>query len=432
MNKYVTIQTIKAVKDGKVLGQEVLFQADREGLYNSEEMAAADTIAHFLMQNTDRLFQEGKTFITFTPSLILRNTPKMFDKESLVIQVEDNVIINPLALIQIKKYHSQGYVFALNGFQFSPKYFSCLEYVDYIKINIRNVERGSQEMISLSNVVGMVSGFGKKCIAMGVDTKESFELAQELNITYMEGSYISESSFTKYTKVEYLEGNFFQLVAEISKDEPDIDILESIFKRDTGLTYSLLKMVNSAYFALKKRISSIRQALVTMGISQLRQWVYLLSFNGNEEMSEPVKELLKTSLLRATFCSALSERIPQFPVSRSDAYLIGMFSTLEYLIDAPLSEVLEDIPVAEEVKEALISQEGICGQLYQMVMAHERVDWKTVKKLADEMGILPATMSQIYMNCVDEVNNIWKSLTTMSEVVEAEVGVEAEAANTNV
>lgn len=420
MNKYVTIQTIKGVKDGKVLGQEVLFQADREGLYNSEEMAAADTIAHFLMQNADRIFQEGKTFITFTPSLILRNTPKMFNKEALVIQVEDNVIINPLALIQIKKYHNEGYVFALNDFQFSPKYFSCLEYVDYIKIDIRGIEKGSQKMISLTNIVGMVSGFGKKCIAVGVDTKEAYELAQELNITYMEGSYISESSFTKYTKVEYLEGNFFQLVAEISKDEPDIDILESIFKRDTGLTYSLLKMVNSAYFALKKRISSIRQALVTMGISQLRQWVYLLSFNGNGEMEEPVKELLKTSLLRATFCSALSERIPQFPISKSDAYLIGMFSTLEYLIDAPLEDVLADIPVAEEVKVALISQEGICGRLYQLVLAHERVDWKTVKPLADEMGILPSSMSQMYMNCVDEVNTIWKSLTTMNDAIDAD------------
>lgn len=424
MDKYVAMQTIKDAKDEKIIGQEVLVQFDREGLYNSEELATADTIINFLVQNTERIFNGRKVFITFTPSLIFRNTPRLFDKESLVIQLEDNVIIHPLSMVTIKKHREEGYVFAINDFRFSPKYFTYLEYADYVKIDVHGKSQQA-ERLSLENIVRMVSGFGKKCIASGIENKEDYELALALGTDYLEGSYISEPSFSKYNKLDYLEGNFFQLVVEISKDEPDIDVLEAIFRRDTALTYSLLKMVNSAYFALKKRTSSIRQALVTMGINQLKQWIYLLSFNKNNEMDEGVEQLLKTSFLRATFSQALSERIGNFPLSKSDAYMIGMFSTLEYLIDAPLEEILDQIPVEDEIREALLHQEGICGKLYQLILAYEKVDWKTVRTLSDELGIRPGIMSQIYMDCVDEVDTIWKGLTTASNAMaEAEEELE--------
>lgn len=413
MDKYVAMQIIKDKAEGKIVGQEVQVQFDKEGLYNSEELAAADAIINFLVQNTEKIFTGRKVFITFTPSLIFRNTPRLFDKESLVIQLEDNVIINPLAQVSVRKYHEEGYSFAINDFQFSPKYFTYLEYVDYIKLNVHN-KSSATEKISLENIVRMVGGFHKKCIATGIENKEDYELAMDLQVDYLEGSYVSEPSLTRYNKLDYLEGNFFQLVVEVSKDEPDLDELETIFRRDTALTYSLLKMVNSAYFALKKRTSSIRQALVTMGTNQLKQWIYLLSFNKNNEMDEGVEQLMKTSFLRATLCQKLAERISDFPLARSDAYMIGMFSTLEYLINGTLEEILSQIPISEEVSAALLRGEGKGGTLYHLVLAYEKVDWKMVRTLSEALNLPSGILAQVYMDCVDEVNDIWKGLTTFN------------------
>lgn len=411
MDKYVTMQVIKDAADGKLMGQEVLVQFDREGLYNSDEFAAADAITNFLVQNTDKIFNGRKVFITFTPALFFRNTPRLFDKDSLVIQLEDNVMVHPLAMMAIRKLHGEGYSFAINDFQFSPKYFTYLEYTDYVKLNVHDKNNPTQK-ISMENIVRMVGGFHKKCIATGIESKEDYDLALELKVDYLEGSYVSEPALTRYNKLDFLEGNFFQLVVEISRDEPDVDVLESIFRRDTALTYSLLKMVNSAYFALKKRTSSIRQALVTMGINQLKQWIYLLSFNKNNEMDESVEQLMKTSLLRATLCQELSGRIGGFPVSKTDAYMLGMFSTLDYLIDGTMEEILSQIPVDEAISAALLRQEGICGKLYELVLAYERVDWKDVRRLSEELGLPSGILAQIYMDCVEEVSEIWEGLTT--------------------
>ena len=248
------------------------------------------------------------------------------------------------------------YHFAINDFQFTPKYFSMLEYVDYIKVDISNKMDETQRR-SIANVVDMAHGFQKEFIATGVNSKEVYEYAKELQVDYVEGNYISTATLTKTSKMDFMQGNLYQLIIEITKDEPDIEVLEEIVSRDAALTYALLKMANSAYFASHRETTSVRQAMVKVGISQLKQWIYLLSFEENDEDNSS-EELLKTSFMRANFASRLVKRLKKFAITNSDAYLLGMFSTLEYMIDAPMEEILQDIPIVEEVKAALVSKEG--------------------------------------------------------------------------
>ena len=414
MDRYVTRQPIKALKEDRIIGYEVLFQKDYDALYNSTDVAAADTIAGFLMQNTERIFQDKLTFVTFTPSLLFRNMPKIFDKDKLIIQIEDHVMIHPLSPAIIKRYRTEGYIFAINDFQFSPKYFTMLDYVTYIKVDISNKHEG-RERVSLNNLINTMKGFDKKCIATGVNTKEDYELAMEVGADYAEGSYVAEAMAKKVKRMEFLEGNFFQLVVEISKDEPDIEQIEKVISHDAALSYALLKIVNSAYFALRRRVSSIRQALVTMGISQLKQWVYLLSFNNDFESDESREAMLKLSFLRANYAMVLSDHIKDLPIIRSEVYMMGMFSTLQYMIDAPLEEILEEVPVAQEIKDALLKQEGICGSLYKLILSYENADWKAVKSLSNELGIPSSLLAQTYMDCVETVNEIWEGVVSNAD-----------------
>lgn len=412
MNKYVARQPIKNMEEGNVVGYEVLFQHDHDALYNGPDYEAADTIAAFLMQNNGKIFHDKLTFVTFTPSLLFRNVAQMFDKDKLVIQLEDNLIIHPLASVMVKKYSDLGYQFAIDNFQFSPKYFAMLEYVQYIKIDVHRRNDPNQRK-TIDELVNMMTGFGKKCIITGVNTVEEFESAKAMGAGFVEGNYIAGSTLTKYKKMDYLEGNFYQLVVEVSKDEADIDVIEHIISRDTALVYGLLKVVNSAHFASRRKISSIRQALVTMGISQLKQWVYLLSVT--EDGGQDLEDFLKLSFLRASFTEALANRIQDLPISPSEAYVMGMFSTLEYMVDAPMVEILNDIPIAEEIKEALIHESGICGKLHKLVLEYEKANWKEIKELSMGLGIPANFMAQAYMDCVETVNQIWDNLVSATE-----------------
>ncbi len=104
--------------------------------------------------------------------------------------------------------------------------------------------------------------------------------------------------------------------------------------------------------------------------------------------------------------------------------MMGMFSTLQYMIDAPLEEILEEVPVAREIKDALISRDGICGELYRLILSYENADWKEVKHLSNELGIPSGLLAQTYMDCVETVNEIWNGIISSSAYQETDAAMQ--------
>lgn len=409
MNKCVVRQAIKNITNDEIIGYELLFQNDTDDLYDSDNRTAADTILNFLLNNTEKIFKDNRIFMTFTPALLFRNTPRLFEKDKIVIQMEENLLIHPLTMPFIKKYYDLGYKFAINDFKFAPRYIGILEYMEYIRIELHE-EMNDKETESLKNIMELTNNFGKHCIATGVNSEKLYNIAKDFGFELLEGSYISEMVETKAEKTDYLEGNFFQLIAAIACDEPDLNEIEEIISRDAGLTYAILKLVNSAYFALRNRTASVKQAILTLGTSQLRQWVYMLSFNKtNHIMNE---ELLKTSFLRAKFIEEIISKTKNQDLIKSDGYLIGMFSILPNIVNCTMEEIIEEIPVSDEIKRALINEEGIGGELLQLVKAYEKADWKTTKRISEQANIPVSIVSNTYIDCICEVNGIWDNLVS--------------------
>lgn len=389
----------------ELLGYELCYQDNGSSLYNQADTRAANVIEDFLVQfNSDRLLDGATAFLTFTPNLLMKNIPKMFQPEKLIIQIEDNSTVHPLAQKIIYRYKKQGYRIAIKGFEFSSRYFSLLDVIDIIKIDM------SHGASSLESVVKIGQSFHKDIIAFNVSTQEQYDAAQELGCKYFQGSAVSQALSSKVQHMDHLQSNFFQLVIAITKDEPDVDEIAEIISRDVTLAFSLIRLVNSAYFALRNRAKSVKQALVVLGLGQLKQWVYLLSFKNNES-GELSSELIKTSFLRASFCQELSQYAKDLQLSKSEAYLMGMFSTLGLLMEVPLEAALAELPIADEIKEALITGEGKAGSLYRLVISYENADWAAMTACAEELGIAANVISQKYFECCESVNNIWRTLT---------------------
>ncbi len=389
--------------NSEAIAYELLYEDRGVSLYNQQDTLAANMIEDFLVEmDSGRLLENKQAFITFTPNLLEKDIPKMFNPDGLVIQIEDNILVHPVAQSLVEQYKKQGYPVAIKGFEFSSRYFAILDIVDYIKLNM------AKPNPSMSSIMNIAETFKKTVIAYGVNTTEIFEAAKALGIQYMQGSAVAESMYHTVPQVEHLQSNFFQLIIAITKEEPDVDEIANIISRDVTLTFSLLKLVNSAYFALRNPARSVKQALVVLGVGQLKQWVYLLSFK-NSEGKIPT-ELIKTSFLRGQFCQELAPYAPNLPINKSETYLLGMFSTLGLLMGVPMEEVLEPLPISDEIKLALLQGEGVCGSLYQLVLKYGNADWKSIVPLADDLGIDHNIVSQKYLESVEYVNRIWNDL----------------------
>lgn len=309
----------------------------------------------------------------------MKKTPRLFSKDELVIQIDDSVIIHPLAMHMVHQYAKDGYEIAVNEFQFVPRYLALLDSIDYIKLNF-----ASTPELTLKNIIEIAHSMNKRCIAVGIDNETLYNRALKLKTDAMEGSFVAEKLMQKTHNSGYLQSNFFRLMVAVLADEPDVEEIERIISVDATLTYGLLKIANSRYFSMRRRVTSVRQAIMTVGLKELKQWVYLLSAsNAENQIDEGAEEFLRLSFMRANFCSSLMNYAKDMPISKQEAYLMGMFSTLHYLIDAPLEEILEQIPIRDEIREALVHHTGRCGMLFDLTLCYERADWSKIDALAE-------------------------------------------------
>lgn len=393
------------IMDGEnsLLGYELLYQEkDGSGLYNESD-SAANAIENLLMEFTSDAALDGeKAFVTFPPDLLLKNIPAIFRPQQLVIQIEDAVTVNPHAQKALYGLKDKGYEIAIKDFEFSVRYFSLMDVIDYIKIDMNKVSEKDGSIAKIGN------SFHKKMIAYNVNSQKAYESAKAIGCRYVQGSAVATVLSSSVRSLNHLQSNFFQLMVAVTKDEPDVDEISAIIARDVTLTFSLLRLVNSAYFALRNRVNSVKQALVVLGLGQLKQWIYLLSFRKTENKS--CEELIKTSFLRGNFCAELAQHATGGQLAKSDAYLMGMFSTLDSLLDVSLSEALANLPVLPEIKQALISRTGSCAALYELVLSYEAADWRKVSYYAARLGIPEHVVSQKYFECMEQVNSVWRTL----------------------
>lgn len=422
--KYIVRQPIKDLEN-HIVGYEIQYYGENQAFGGEDaaanDFAAADTIYNFLTLNTDKLLRGKLHFMTFTTTLLMKKTPRLFDKGELVIQIDDSVIIHPLAMHMINQYAKEGYQIAVNEFQFAPRYLAIMDSIDYIKLNFRDTPE-----MTLKNIIEIAHSMNKKCIAVNIDREELYQWAIKLKVDAMEGTFVAEKMTTKTHNSGYMQSNFFRLMVAVLRDEPDVEEIEQIISVDATLAYGLLKIANSRYFSLRSKVTTVRQAIMTVGLNELKQWVYLLSAsNAENPMDEGAEEFLRLSFMRANFCSSLMNYAKDLPITKPEAYLMGMFSTLNYLIDASLEEILGQIPMRDEVKEALLHHTGRCGMLYDLALSYERADWEQIDSLAEQLGIPTNLLTSLYFSCMEEVNRIWSELTQQTPGQE-EAGEKAE------
>ncbi len=364
---------------------------------------AAATLQSLLMQCNTESFLEGKVaFVTFTENLLRRNVPKIFSPQTLVLQIDHDFLLLPDALQLVREYHDEGYRVALSGFEFNAMYLSVLDLVDYVKLSFQNADPAHE------GAIDVLKGLGKEVIGYRIDSEAAFARAKRSGAKYFQGTYIASSLSAQTYSLDLIPGNFFRLIVAVTSDEPNLYEIDEIISRDVTLTYSLLKLVNSAFFALRTKVTSVRQALAILGIKQLKQWVYLLSFN--PDSSRAPSEFIKTSLMRASFCEALCDCVGDMPISASEAYLMGLFSTLGSLLQMPMEQALEELQLPREILDALLNGAGRAGLLYQLVLGYESANWNKISGLSEQLGLSQNVISQKYLECMDAVNNIWKKI----------------------
>lgn len=174
----------------------------------------------------------------------------------------------------------------------------------------------------------------------------------------------------------------------------DIHDIEEIFRRDPGLSYHLLRIVNSVGTGPNRKISSLAQAILILGRQQLKRWLSLLLFSAAKEDRRSAM-LQAQAAVRARSMELLAKTAGLDKSRQELAFMTGMFSLLGILFGLPLPEVLKPLQIGDLLLNALLRHENELGSLLQAVELAEGGNAAELKVLLDEIGISPADFNAL-------------------------------------
>src|SRR5208282_4448323 len=216
-----------------------------------------------------------------------------------------------------------------------------------------------------------------------VETHEEFNWAREAGYDLFQGYFFARPVIVRGRKIPAAKLHCLRLLQEAQRPELDFERLEALILEDVSLSYQLLRYVNSPLFGVVNRIRSIRQALLFFGENDLRKWIALATLTRTAD--DKPGELILHSLVRARFCESLAQKADQG--QEQSAFLMGLFSLLDALIDRPIEEAVKEMNLAPEIASVLNGKApdgDTLGQVYDLAKAYEVADWARVEKLAGQ------------------------------------------------
>ena len=213
---------------------------------------------------------------------------------------------------------------------------------------------------------------GQQLWVDGVDQPEDFPNTRPYGPNYVSGDFLLKPSPVEGRRAPRNLSVLMELMTKMRQPDVGFAELESILRRDAGLSVTLLRFLNSAGFGLRVQVSNIRQAVALLGLSEFSKWVTLV---GLGEASYKPNDVLITALTRAKPCELMAMGNGQRSVNpgvTGMAFMVGLFSLLDALLDQPLETVLKDLPVSESLRNALLDHAGFEGEILAAVLDHER------------------------------------------------------------
>jgi EAL and modified HD-GYP domain-containing signal transduction protein len=209
----------------------------------------------------------------------------------------------------------------------------------------------------------------------------NMDLFKELQSRYkglFEGHFYRTPLTQGKHEVSPLQVNLINLLNKVRDENFEFDEIADIIQRDPMLTVSLLRLVNSAYFALKEKVRSINQAVVMLGQTEIRKWI--TTAVARLLGAERPDEVTRLALIRARFAEGLAIKFGLEKESQS-LFLMGLFSVLDAILDMPIGEALDMVRVSEEIREALTEHTGRYSIIFQFILEYEAANWNVVSRL---------------------------------------------------
>ncbi len=361
-------------RDQLVEGYELVYpRGDAElTLVDDEALATARVAINALSEiGLEHLVGQSRAWIGVTPEFLSMDLVRNLPPARVVLELYRAPLLDQTMLDLLHELREAGYLLALADFADAPEDQPLLSMVDIVKLDMHKL--GPRE---LARQAFKLSPYGLTLVAGKIESYEDFRLAKAAGADLFQGYFFCRPHLIGTRAILPSRLALMRLASALQDPTIELTDLERVIAGDVGLSYRLLKYINSAYFGLRGRISSIKQAVALLGIEPLRRWATLSIF---ADLSDKPRELYVTALIRANFCQRAGQAQDGRP---AELFTLGLFSVLDALNDTTMYTALQDLPLTPSMRDALIEHSGP-GRLLECVMAIEQGNFEQADEILE-------------------------------------------------
>lgn len=345
-------------RDLTVVGYELLFRSleGADGFSNQLDGDLMTTAVLFSSVGigVNRLVGDKVIFCNADRGLLTGTVPVVLSPERTVFEVIESVALDDEVLAGCERLVEQGFMLALDHFRWSEGIERFLELASLVKIDLQLVDEAR-----LPALMQRCRDFDVGLVAEKVETPGQLKHCQELGFDYFQGYLLSRPRVVPGRTLDSSSVARLQLAAQLASTECSAAQLEEIIRAEPAMTYQLLQMAGiGADHGFRRRVQTLREALVIVGWRQLQSWIGFLILTNKGETSE---EEVITTLTRARMTELLAQET--YPQLTGLAFAAGMLSAFDLLLGMRLEEVLISLPLDAELQDAVLAKDTEIGRI---------------------------------------------------------------------
>jgi EAL and modified HD-GYP domain-containing signal transduction protein len=389
---------------GAVWGYEILHRNNLEAVRSalSDPFASSLEVAAGICLCRPQDLKAGrKVLVPFDEHSILDGIPYALPAASTVIQVMEAQDPGARLIEALRELRGEGYTVAVNGFESLPRAEPLLDLAEIAIIDVPG--KNSRVLAALA------TSARRRCrilLARRVENSAARDAAAILGFTHFQGSFFQRPSLVSGRTFKAHQVARLALLRLTGDDDPDFGTLAEAIKSDVAISYRLLVYLNSPLFTFHISIRSIEQAIVLLGWKQVRNWLRVVILS--EIVPEArASELSFLSVQRGRFFEMAARQAGMSADEREEVFMLGLFSLLDALLQMPMAEVLESLPLEEGLKTSLLGRPGRLSPWLAMAREIEAGKWEEAEGQAVAFGLAPSLVARAYAESLDWANRFF-------------------------
>jgi len=361
--------------NNKLYGYELLYRGlnPNAAVFEDGDKATSELLVNYcggIINDEDAPYV--KVFINLPRNLLLSDYFFPLEPSRVVLEILENTLIDQALVDKVKELKQLGYEIALDDYDFSEEYDPLVPLADYIKIDLLFISditlKDSLHQLERKHLKNLNKR--PAFLAEKVENKEKYDYCRHIGFELFQGYYLERPQLVYGKKISNSAETAMQIVAQLQEPDIDIDQLCHAISRDTKLSYQILKIINSPLCRLPRKVSSLKEAVVFLGLEQIKKWAMALVLSGDS--SQPL-ELFRILLTRARACELYASY--QKYENPESYFTVGLFSGIDAVMRADKKWLIEKLDLAQDINEALLQEAGRKGEVLKLVSALEQGEW---------------------------------------------------------